>query len=252
MARINQTLLQRLESKLRLPRRQIYRLIERKVAETHLDRRLAAIVVASDHKINIAKYASPDDLATIRGSGARHDVPETQPVVPRATGRKPAKPNRSIAVDLAFVTDDDLRAILERDLAELNAACSQPLEKVAKTCMVLCGSITEALLLFRLSQDAAASVAVASSLPAEERPRSPGNPDEWHLNEMINVALRLSPPLLPEDAAAGAHQLRRWRNLIHPARELKEAKARRIKPTKERAGSAIAFLRLIAKELDAK
>jgi hypothetical protein len=67
---------------------------------------------------------------------------------------------------------------------------------------------------------------------------------------MVNVALNTIPPLLPDDATTGAHQLRKWRNLIHPGRELKDSRNKRIQPSKERANNSIAFLLFIAKELE--
>ena len=134
-------------------------------------------------------------------------------------------------------------------LSYLNIIKLQGLDKTAKTCMVLCGSIAETLLLEKLSQDLTTTIEVASSLPANIRPKSPNNPEDWDLNEMVNVALHLTPPLLPDDATTGAHQLRKWRNLIHPGRELKDARNKRIQPTKERANNAISFLQFIAKEL---
>jgi len=249
MPRINQDLLKRLQSKLGLSRSRVYRLIEAKVGETHLERHLAAIVVASENKINIAKYASADDLAAIRGAKAPQKPPAVESAPVNRLVRRVVKTDEPILLDLSFVSSTELREILERDVAELNAVRSLGLEKTAKTCMILCGSIAEALLLDRLSQNQAASAAVASSLPPGLRPRSPNNPEEWDLNGMINVAPGLTPPLLPDDAVTGAHQLRQWRNLIHPARELRDARNKRIKPTKERARNAIAFLQFIATEL---
>jgi hypothetical protein len=249
MAKINQKLLERLQSEAGLSKRQIYRLIEEKMRATHLERHLAAILVASDYRINIAKYVSSQDLATIRGSVALPRTTETASIPSSTIVRKVIKGTESISLDLNFVANVELRQILERDVAELNVARSQGLDKTAKTCMVLCGSIAEALLLEKLSQNSADATVVASSLPPNQRPRSPDNPEEWDLNNMITVGLRLSPPLLPDDATTGAHQLRNWRNLIHPGRELREAHNRRIRPTKERANNAIAFLQFIAKEL---
>ncbi len=249
MDRIKQDLVQRLQSKLGVSRRQIYRLVEHKVRQTHLERHLAAILVASENGINLSKYASRDDLAAIRGAMPPQKPAPTQPVQADAIVRKAVKRNVPIVLDLDFVCSEELRKILQRDIAELNAACSQGLEKTAKICMVLCGSIAEALLLDRLSGDSAASVKAACSLPANQRPKSPNDLEEWCLSDMLNVALRLTPPLLPEDAAAGAHQLRQWRNLIHPGRELRDERNKRIKPTKERAKNAIAYLEFIAEEL---
>jgi len=249
MVRINQDLLGKLEAKTSLSKRQIYRLIEEKMRTTHLERHLAAILVASDHKINIAKYASPEDLAAIRGGINSPKATENPKESVSTIVRKVIRAHETIVLDMSFVINAELREILERDIIELNTARSQGLDKTAKTCMVLCGSIAEALLLDKLSQDLTASIAVASSLPTNLRPRSPNNPEEWALNDMINIAVHLTPPMLPDDAVTGAHQLRRWRNLIHPGRELREAQRKRIKPTRERANNAIGFLQLIAKEL---
>jgi hypothetical protein len=67
MAKINQMLLRRLQKELNVGKRRVYEMIQRKMTETHLDRHLAAIVLASEHNINIAKYAKSEELAIIRG-----------------------------------------------------------------------------------------------------------------------------------------------------------------------------------------
>lgn len=66
MARINQQLLQRLQQKTNSKKAWIYKLIDRKVNQTHLPRHLAAIALASELGINISKFASEQDLADIR------------------------------------------------------------------------------------------------------------------------------------------------------------------------------------------
>ncbi len=249
MPTINQRLLEKLQHKLGLSQRQVYKLIEQKARETLLDRPLAAILVAADNKINISKYATKEDLTRIRGAVSSQIQSPSQHTAHTTIIRKVTKPPEPISPDLSFVSSAELREILERDLAELNVARSQGLGKTAKTCMVLCGSIVEALLLDRLSRDSPTSIAVASGLPMDLRPKSPTNLESWDLNEMVNVATHFSPRLLPDDAITGAHQLRTWRNLIHPGREIREARSKRIMPTKERANNAIAFLQFIAREL---
>lgn len=247
MPSINQDLLVRLEHELGLSRRQVYRLIEEKARETLLDRDLAAILVAADHRINISRYASKEQRAGIRGSFS--SKPSPQPAAPGAVVRRITRPPEPVTLDLSFVSDSELRDILSRDLAELNVARSLGLDKTAKTCIVLCGSIAEALLLDQVSRDPTMSASVASALPPALRPKSPTRLEEWDLNDMVNVAIHWKPPLLPDDATTGAHQLRRWRNLIHPGRELRDARTKRIRPTKERANNAIAFLLFIGQEL---
>lgn len=66
MARISQALLARLQAKLGLSKRRVYSLVEDKVRQTHLPRQLAAIALASERGINISRFATAEDLATIR------------------------------------------------------------------------------------------------------------------------------------------------------------------------------------------
>jgi predicted nucleotide-binding protein len=104
VARINPKLFARLRAASGLSERRVYALIEAKVRETNLPRHLAAIAVASDHGINIARYATEDDLATIRhATGPRSSAPVSvvtpdssasgQAQAPRSrSGRKKSKP----------------------------------------------------------------------------------------------------------------------------------------------------------------
>jgi len=242
MARINQALLNKLQKELGIRKTRVYELVERKMAETHLDRHLAAIVLASDYGIGIAKYATSEDLAIIRGAYSPRSNPQSvntlTPLIKRIV-----KPIEPIAFDLSFVSSAELREILKRDIAELNVARSQGVDKTSKICMVLCGSIAETLLLDCLLQNQTAALAIASTLP--KRPKN--NLEEWELEEMVVVATHLK--LLSDDASTGATQLRKWRNLIHPGRELKDARNKRIRPTPARAQNSISFLQFIAEEL---
>jgi hypothetical protein len=97
MAKINQVLLNQLQKKLGVRQDRVYKLIQQKVAETHLDRHLAAMVLASEHGISLAKYATSEDLETIRGANlprrssapAINSVPAVQTVV-KSTGASAA------------------------------------------------------------------------------------------------------------------------------------------------------------------
>jgi len=68
MATINQRLLARLEHKLGVSKQQVYSRIQRKAAETFLDRDLAAIALAADHGINISRFANAQQLSAIRNA----------------------------------------------------------------------------------------------------------------------------------------------------------------------------------------
>lgn len=97
--RVDPKLLQRLRAQLRLSPRQVYRLITQKSNATFLPRNLAAVSVAAEHGIPISKFATSEDLATIRQQGPSRQapiapvtVPETAQAQPRRrNGRKPAK-----------------------------------------------------------------------------------------------------------------------------------------------------------------
>ena len=90
MARINQKLINRLKETLGLSLPRIYALINEKVLETHLPRRLAAVALASERGINISKFATEEDLSTIRQAAQKAIPPSV--VVPNET--RSADPKR--------------------------------------------------------------------------------------------------------------------------------------------------------------
>jgi predicted nucleotide-binding protein len=96
MAHINQGLLERLQTKLGVGRSRIYKLIENKVQATHLPRNLAAIALASENKINISKFATPDDLAVIRQASINTGAPSV-PLTFMEAFTKPKQRTRRIA-----------------------------------------------------------------------------------------------------------------------------------------------------------
>lgn len=67
MPRIDSSLLNKLKKKLNVGQSRVYALID-KAARTHTQpRNIAALIVARDAGVNFLKYASPEDLATMRG-----------------------------------------------------------------------------------------------------------------------------------------------------------------------------------------
>jgi hypothetical protein len=241
MKKINQELLNKLRAKLQLGQAQLYKRIVRVTSETGLDRYYASILLAMRNGINVNKYVDPEDLAVIRGTFTPRS--SQIPVSPSAPIKRIIKSIEPVSLDLSFISNNDLRDILQKDLAEMNVARSQGLEKTAKTCMVLSGCIAEALLLDCLQQNQPAAQAHALTM----HPRPATNIQDWTLAQMVTVAVAIG--LLGNDTTSGANQLRLWRNLIHPARALKEATNNRITPTAGRARSAISFLQLVVEEL---
>ncbi len=68
MPKIDQALLNALERKLGTTKSNIYRLIEEKTRSSFLPRHLAAIALAAERGVNIAKFASHEDLDRIRSA----------------------------------------------------------------------------------------------------------------------------------------------------------------------------------------
>lgn len=243
MARIDPRLLKKIMTELNIGRSRAYEVISDKANETWLDPRLAAVIVARDHGINIRNYTTAEDLAELRdhfkisGSSTKtNDIPRTEIVV---------KDMDPLTVNLSSISDSDLRSILSRDVSELSEIRTLGLKGTCKSCMILCGSIAESLLLDALMQKEKHALAVAKTLPR----KYDKDLKKWVLGNMVEVATSMNPPLLPEDALKQADVLRDWRNLIHPGRELRDSASKGVKPTAHRARNAIAFLQFIAEEL---
>ena len=81
MARILPALLAAIEKSTGLKRRQVYARIEKMAADEYLPRHLAAIRVGADLGVSINKYATPDELAVLRNTGA----PVAPPPIPTAS-----------------------------------------------------------------------------------------------------------------------------------------------------------------------
>lgn len=118
--------------------------------------------------------------------------------------------------ELSFISDNDLRENLRRDIGAVNLALANGEWKAAT---VLSGSVIEALLLWALQQLASTVVhSAAKNLVANKtiKRRPSTNLDEWFLPELIEVAADLN--VIKPDTAAQARLAKDYRNLIHPGR----------------------------------
>lgn len=136
-------------------------------------------------------------------------------------------------LDFKFIQEKQLRTIVERDYPELLVAFSASCKKSA---LVLAGSVIEAILLDFVLQNRVAAVAVGSA------PKS-NDPLRWTLEDLINVSAELKPELLPLQTMS--HGVRRYRNLVHPAVEMKSP----MKVEIEEARVAISLVRILHREL---
>ena len=112
--------------------------------------------------------------------------------------------------EFAFVADNKMRSIIERDYQEL-----QTLKNISalKSRLILCGGLIEGLLLDALER---------SGPLALSSPKAPGRSkampaEDWKLAEMIDVSLDLG--LISEGAGKLSTAARDFRNLIHPGKE---------------------------------
>lgn len=246
---IDKQLFERIGKKLKLERAATYNKINGVADELNVPKWVAAVKLASTLGIGIGRYATPDYYSYLKPGGASaaaHPAQITQPSQPKS--RVIERP-QLVNFDTSRLPNPELRKIIQRDVSELNVAIAAGYDKTAKTCMVLAGSITEALLLERLTRDPkteAGAVAVSQGLT---NPPKRLNPLSWDLATLVNVALSMSPPFLPADSMEQVGQLRQWRNLIHPGRELKSLKKDRVEPTPQRAKNAVGFLEFVAHEL---
>ena len=142
--------------------------------------------------------------------------------------------------DFSFITDPDLRSIIERDYAEIPTCLEAGAWKAAT---VMSGSVMEALLLDALLT-AEAKAKQSHKAPKDKRGKVIEDLARWTLNTMIEVAIDLQ--LLRRDPLGlTSHGVREYRNLIHPGAEIREA----IVAEREEAMATRAALDLIIKQL---
>lgn len=98
MPKINQQLLERLETKLGISRRAAYARIAQKASRTMLDRHLAALALASENGLNIHKYSTNQEREQIRGTLSREGAGVGSPVPDHTVEqaiRRPARPKKT-------------------------------------------------------------------------------------------------------------------------------------------------------------
>jgi len=166
---------------------------------------------------------------------------ESPPPPPPAIVLAPAPARAPVpAIDVSWVTDADLRAVLERDVGELRTAIAN---RMHTTMVVLAGAIAEGLLFFALS----ARRAVAEPLGAQVfqgRNRRVQPFERWDLWTYIEVAERMN--VFQAATKALAHDvIRDFRNMIHPKVQLE----RNLVPTEHAADGSVVWLRALIEDV---
>ncbi|KKK92493.1 hypothetical protein LCGC14_2702370 [marine sediment metagenome] len=128
----------------------------------------------------------------------------------------------AVTRDFSFVTDQQMKTIIERDYRELTQKTFP--DGSWKSTVILSGSILEAVLYDRLTRDVTARNASMNSPKAPKRKGKAKDitlhdyDNQWSLSDMIKVACDLN--LLPFKDERAIHQiLREYRNFVHPRLE---------------------------------
>ncbi len=136
-------------------------------------------------------------------------------------------------LDFAFIKDQGLRKVLERDGLETQATLAGG---HWKSTIILAGGVLEAILMDRLLYE-------PSALTAVNAPKKKKNVTEWTLNELILVALELQS--VNASVANLSHAVREFRNLVHPGKELRE----KLVFGKEEARIALEVLKILVRDM---
>ena len=112
------------------------------------------------------------------------------------------------------IDDVELREIIQRDLRECAIAVVAEQDKLAT---IMCGSIAEALLLHQVNKKGVTKYDVSAVSRRRDAPACPVS--EMVLNELLYVALKEN--ILDKSEHNLGHYLKDYRNMIHPAREIR-------------------------------
>jgi hypothetical protein len=138
-----------------------------------------------------------------------------------------------IEKDFGFVSDDELRKICKRDYEEIQRV---QIAGAHKATIVLCGSLTEALLLDSLQSDEAKARASAKAI---SKPLT-----NWDLHDLLDVAIDVG--LINAGASVLVKGIKDYRNLIHPGKEVRT----KFHVGVEEAAIFRQFLELIIRDLE--
>lgn len=132
-----------------------------------------------------------------------------------------------------FITDLNLRAIIERDYSEIQRAY---IALCWKSVIILCGGVIEAILTDLLKSNGTAAKVAKSA---------PKNSDitRWDLSNLIDVAVELS--LVSAGVEKLSHPIREYRNLVHPGNELRS----KLRFDAEEAKIAVEVLNIVHRDL---
>ena len=126
--------------------------------------------------------------------------------------------SRAATRQFDFVSDADLKRIVERDYAELTLKVFP--DEAWKSSVILAGSVLEAILYDVLSEPTRIGPAKASATGAKQKGKLEDG--EWTLAALISIAEEIK-VLTRERARTIDQVLRDYRNFVHPKKEIRAA-----------------------------
>jgi predicted nucleotide-binding protein len=113
MAKINQTLLDRLAKKLGVSKGRIYALVQQISNKNRVRRHIGALLLAGDNNISIQNYATAEDHAELRG--IPNHVPVAVNTAPAITASSPAVVRKGKSAKLASTKENTIFVVHGRD-----------------------------------------------------------------------------------------------------------------------------------------
>jgi len=133
----------------------------------------------------------------------------------------------------AFISDSDLRNIIERDYSEIQRAY---ISGCWESVIILCGGAIEAIL---------TDLLISNETAAKSTKSAPKKRDitHWDFSELISVAVELK--LVSAGVEKLSQSLREYRNLVHPGNELRS----QLRFGAEEAKIAVEVLNIVHRDL---
>lgn len=135
--------------------------------------------------------------------------------------------------DFSFVSNADIREIIERDYIEAQKGF---INECWKSVIILSGGMIEAILLDQLEQNET-SAKKAQAAPKNNHLR------KWHLADLIEVAVEIQ--VVEPGVSTLSHSVREYRNLVHPGNQLRN----NLSANREEARIALEVLHMVDRDL---
>jgi predicted nucleotide-binding protein len=116
MAKINPALLAKLIKKMKVGQARVYRVIQQRALDSHVDSHVASLFIARDNGVNYQPYATPEDRVEMRHATTQVHVPPSPPATAPAARKAALPPVRQVkttknnSVFVVHGRDEKLRA----------------------------------------------------------------------------------------------------------------------------------------------